>query len=336
MEKSKRISYSQAINDATSQAMKMSKDVIIMGQLIDYSSGVFGTTSGLINKFGEKRVKDFPAAESLMTQAGVGAALAGQRVLLVHIRIDFMIYSLDSIVNWLSMWRFKSNRESNVPVVIRAIVGRGWGQGPQHSQSLESIFAHIPGIKVVMPSSPYDAKGLFVSSVRDNNPVIYIDDRWLYEIEEEVPDDMYEVKIGTADIKKSGEDITIISNSYMTELALLASNRLSSIGVDAEIVDLRTIKPLDAPTIVNSVRKTGAILVLDGGWKSFGISSEIISIVVESSIAHLKFVPGRVTLPDAPAPTSKVLEECYYPTTEVIVQKVKSILEKKIERNYEV
>ena len=184
MEKSKRISYSQAINDATSQAMKMSKDVIIMGQLIDYSSGVFGTTSGLINKFGEKRVKDFPAAESLMTQAGVGAALAGQRVLLVHIRIDFMIYSLDSIVNWLSMWRFKSNRESNVPVVIRAIVGRGWGQGPQHSKSLHAWFAHLPGIKVAIPATAFDAKGLLLESIFSEGPSIIIEHRSLFNLKD--------------------------------------------------------------------------------------------------------------------------------------------------------
>ena len=161
----KKITYAKAINQATHQAMELSKNVMIMGQLIDYKPGVFGTTVGLIEKFGDKRVRDFPVAERLMTSVGLGAAVAGQRVILVHIRIDFMMYALDAIVNWLSLWRFKSNNESSVPLVIRAIVGKGWGQGPQHSKSFHSWFAHLPGLSVVYPSSPYEAKGLLLSSI---------------------------------------------------------------------------------------------------------------------------------------------------------------------------
>ena len=170
----RQLSYAEAILEATDQAMAISKEVILLGQLVDTQSGIFGTTTGLVDKYGSERVQDFPVSENLMTAMAMGASLTGIRPILCHQRLDFMIYSLDAIVNWLALWRFKSNMKSSMPVTIRTIVGKGWGQGPQHSQSLESIFANIPGLKVVCPSNPYNAKGLLISSIEDNNPVIFL------------------------------------------------------------------------------------------------------------------------------------------------------------------
>ena len=222
----KKITYAQAINQAMQQAMRLDEKVITLGQLIDYKPGIFGTTVGLSKKFGEKRVRDFPVAESLMTSVGIGAAIAGQRVILVHIRIDFMMYALDAIVNWLSLWRFKSNNESNVPLVIRAIVGRGWGQGPQHSKSFHSWFAHLPGIKVAMPATAYDAKGILLESIFGEDPSIIIEHRSLFNLKDQVPVEPYRVKYGKAIIRKEGRDVTLVAIGCLVVDALKASKKM--------------------------------------------------------------------------------------------------------------
>ena len=249
----KKITYAEAIKEATEQAMQMSKKVMIIGQHIDYSPGVFGTTVGLVDKFGEKRVRDFPAAESLMTAAGIGAAIDGQRVILVHSRIDFMLYSLDAIVNWLSMWRFKSNKVSNVPMVIRAIVGKGWGQGPQHSKSLHSWFAHLPGIKVAMPSTAFDAKGIMLESIFGQSPTSIIENRSLFSLTDQVPTIPYRVRYGKAVIRKKGKDITLVAIGPLVVDALKAASKLELEGISAEVIDPRTLTPLDRKTINKSV-----------------------------------------------------------------------------------
>ena len=204
MSKIKNITYAKAINEAMFQSMKLDKNVVTMGQLIDYQSGVFGTTSGLVEKFGSKRVRDFPVAESLMTSAAIGATVAGLRVVLVHIRIDFLLYSLDAITNWLSLWRFKSDNRSNIPLVIRAIVGKSWGQGPQHSKSFHSWFANLPGLKVAMPATAFDAKGLLLESIFSEDPSIIIEHRSLFNLKDRVPIEPYRVKYGEAIIRKKG------------------------------------------------------------------------------------------------------------------------------------
>jgi len=210
----------------------------------------------------------------------------------------------------------------SVPVVFWGIINRGGEQAAQHSQAIHSMFAHVPGLKVVMPASPYDAKGLMISAIKDENPVVFIDDRWLYGTEGIVPKDPYEVPIGEARIRRSGKDVTIAATSYMVELVLDASDHLSERGLDVEVIDLRTIKPLDKATLINSVKKTGKLVVADGGWKSFGVSAEIEAVVVEEAFRELKAPPIRVTLPDVPAPAARSLEKAYYPTKENVITAV--------------
>ena len=307
----KKLTYAEAINQGMHQAMELNEDVIVMGQLIDYKPGVFGTTVGLIEKFGKKRVRDFPVAESLMTSAGIGAAVAGQRVILVHIRIDFMMYSLDAVVNWLSLWRFKSNNESNVPLVIRAIVGRGWGQGPQHSKSFHSWFAHLPGIRVAMPATAFDAKGLLLESIFGEDPSIIIEHRALFNLKDQVPTEPYRVRYGKAIIRKEGKDVTLVAIGCSVIDALKAAKNLEDEGISVEVIDPRTLTPLDRDTISKSVLKTKRLVVVDPGWHSFGASSEIIASISEKNIHKMKANPIRITLPDSHTPMSVSLEKIW-------------------------
>ena len=325
----KKITYSEAINQGMHQAMELSKDVMVMGQLIDYKPGVFGTTVGLIEKFGEKRVRDFPVAESLMTSAGIGAAVAGQRVVLVHIRIDFMMYALDAMVNWLSLWRFKSNNESNVPLVVRAIVGKGWGQGPQHSKSFHSWFAHLPGIRVAMPATAFDAKGLLLESIFGEDPSIIIEHRALFNLKDQVPKEPYRVRYGKAIIRKEGKDVTLVAIGCLVIDALKAAKNLETEGISVEVIDPRTLTPLDRETIGKSVLKTKRLIVADPGWHSFGAASEIISSVSEKNIHEMKASPIRITLPDSHTPMSAPLEKKYYIKQENIVSAVKKLMKQK-------
>src|SRR5580765_7317135 len=202
------VSYADALKQGLEQAMELSDRVVVVGQLVDYAPGVFGSTTGLVGRFGAERVRDFPVSESAMTALGIGAAVAGMRPVLVHHRLDFMLYSIDAIVNWLSLWRFKSNGRSSAPVTIRAIVGRGWGQGPQHSKSLHAWFAHVPGIRVAMPATAFDAKGLLLESIFGEDPVIMIEHRSLFGLKDRVPEIPYRVRFGRAAIRRTGEDVT--------------------------------------------------------------------------------------------------------------------------------
>ena len=320
------ITYAEAINQGMHQAMQLSKNVMVMGQLIDYSSGVFGTTVGLVNKFGEKRVRDFPVAESLMTSAGIGAAVAGQRVVLVHIRMDFMMYSLDAIVNWLSLWRFKSNKESNVPLVIRAIVGRGWGQGPQHSKSLHSWFGHLPGIKVAIPATAFDAKGLLLESIFGEDPSIIIEHRSLFGLKDQVPIEPYRVRYGRALVRKEGKDVTLVAIGCLVIDALKAAKILDEEGISVEVIDPRTLTPLDSKTINKSVLKTKRLIVADPGWHSFGAASEIIASISEKSMNKMQSNPIRITFPDSHTPMSASLEKKYYLSQDDIISAIKKSL----------
>ena len=243
--------------------------------------------------------------------AAVGAAIAGMRAVIEHPRVDFMLYAIDPIVNEAANWHYMSGGRSSCPVVIWGIINRGGEQAAQHSQALHAMFAHIPGLKVVMPATPYDAKGLMVSAIRDDNPVVFMDDRWLYRDEASVPKRIYSVPIGKAAIRRKGSDLTIVACSYMAREAVKAGAELARCGISAEVVDLRTIKPLDRSAILRSVKKTSRLLVADVGWRSFGISAEVCAIVAEAGI-RLKHPPVRITLPDCPAPASISLEKPYY------------------------
>lgn len=306
--------------------MASDDSVFLMGQGVKSPWYVGNTAMGLLEKFGPERIIDTPVSENAVTGAGVGAAIAGMRPVIVHPRMDFMMYALDPIINEAANWHYMFGGKSSVPVVVWGIINRGGEQAAQHSQAIHALFAHIPGLKVVMPSTPYDAKGLMISAIKDNNPVIYIDDRWLYGLEDNVPEDIYSVPIGKGIIRKRGKDVTIVSVSYMALESAKAVRELSKAGIDAELIDLRTVKPLDTPLILKSVEKTGRLVIADGGWRTCGIGAEISAIVSEYAFKFLKAPIKRVSLPDSPAPSSPVLEKAYYKTSTDIIQAVKEVL----------
>ncbi len=323
------LSFSLAINEAITQSMSADPAVMLIGQGVKSPWYVGNTCKDLIKKFGEERVIDTPVSENAMTGAAVGAAIAGMKAIVVHPRVDFTLYAFDPIINQAANWHYMSGGKSNVPVVFWLIINRGGEQAAQHSQALHSVFAHIPGLKVITPSTAYDAKGLFIASINDPNPVVFIDDRWLYSQKGTVPEEMYEVPIGKGIIRKEGKDITLVSYSYMAVESAKAVEELSKEGISTEFIDLRTIKPYDEELIINSVKKTGRLIVADGSWKTNSFAAEIIATVAEKAFNHLKAPAARVCLPDTPAPASSTLENAYYPTCKDIINTIKSILMEK-------
>ncbi len=319
MKIARELKFFQAINEAIDLKMSTDPSVFIMGLGVPDPKGVFGTTLGLQDKHGSSRVMDMPTSENAMTGVAIGSALVGMRPIMVHQRLDFALLALEQIVNQAANWYYMYGGQSKVPLVIRLIVGRGWGQGPQHSQSLHSWFAHIPGLKVVMPATPYDAKGLLISSIEDNNPVVFVEHRWLHGISGPVPDGLYNTPIGQPRLIKEGKDITIIGMSYMTLEAIRAAQILADMGIEAEIIDVRTLKPLDDALILQSVNKTRRVMVADTGWASAGFSAEILARLFESGLGDLKHPPRRITSPDCPSPSSPGLARYYYPRAEHLV-----------------
>jgi acetoin:2,6-dichlorophenolindophenol oxidoreductase subunit beta len=309
----RKLSYALAINEAITQMMALNKEVFVIGQGLKSPWYVGKTAYRLIERFGERRVIDTPVSENAITGAAVGAAIAGMRAIVVHPRIDFMVYALDPIINEAANWSYMFGGKSFVPVVFWGIINRGGEQGAQHSQSLHALFSHIPGLKVVMPSNPYDAKGLMTSAIKDNNPVVFIDDRWLYGIEADVPKSIYSIPIGKGAVRTRGKDITIVASSYMVIESIKSALELKKEGISAEIIDIRTMKPLDEDLICSSAKKTGKVVIADGGWRSFGASAEIAALISEKAYNALKAPVARVTLPDIPAPSSSTLEKAYYP-----------------------
>jgi len=322
------ITYAQAINEAIHQIMAKDSRVFIIGQGCTSPWYVGGTCDGLIDRFSKQRVIDTPVSENAITGAAVGAAIAGMRPIVVHPRMDFMLYAMDPIINEAANWHYMSGGKSSVPVVIWGIINRGGAQAAQHSQAFHTLFAHIPGLKVVMPATPYDAKGLMISAIKDNNPVIYIDDRWLYSQQGPVPKKAYSVPIGKGAVRRRGKDITVAAISYLAGEAVKAADYLEKNGVDVEVIDLRSAKPLDRDLLLNSVRKTGRLVVADVGWITCGLAAEISAFISESALKYLKSPVRRVALPDAPAPASPALEKNYYPDYLNIIKAVKEAMKK--------
>ncbi len=324
----RKLSYSLAINEALHQMMDSDPSVFLIGQGVKSPWYVGNTAKGLLEKFGPERVIDTPVSENAITGAAVGAALVGMRPVVVHPRVDFMMYAMDPVINEAANWHYMFGGKSSVPVVIWGIINRGGEQAAQHSQSLHALFAHVPGLKVVMPSTPYDAKGLMVTAIKDDNPVIYMDDRWLYNLEGEVPREIHSVPIGKGIIRREGKDVTLVSTSYMVFESMKASEELETEGVEVEIIDLRSLKPLDEALLFESVKKTGKLVIVDGGWKTCGMAAEISALASENVFDYLKKPITRVTLSDAPAPASRILEKEYYPDSKTIVDAVKAVLKK--------
>jgi len=325
------LKYFQAVNEAIDLCMAKDPSVYIMGLGVPDPKGVFGTTLGLQEKYGDLRVMDMPTAENGMTGVAIGSALVGMRPIMTHQRLDFALLAIEQIVNQAAKWHYMFGGRMSVPLVVRMIIGRGWGQGPQHSQSLQSWFAHVPGLKVVMPTTPYDAKGLLIASIEDNNPVIFLEHRWLHGITGHVPEGVFRVPIGQARIVREGSDLTITAISHMTLEALRAAEILAKEKISAEVIDVRTLRPLDECLILASVWKTGRLIVADTGWKSAGFGAEIIARAVEGVFNALKAPPARVALPDCPAPTSSALAKDYFPRAVHLVAAAKKMLGLEVE-----
>ena len=320
------LKFYEAIREATAISLQDDPSVYLIGLGVPDPKGIFGTTEGLQSQFGSDRVMDMPISENGMTGVAIGSALVGMRPILTHQRVEFAILSMEQIVNQAAKWFHMTAGKNNIPLVIRMIIGRGWGQGAQHSQSLESWFAHIPGLKVVMPATPYDAKGLLISAVEDNNPVIFMEHRWLHNTFGEVPEKKYKVPIGEAKVINKGSDITIVSHSYMSIEALKSAKILKKHNVSCEIVDLRSLRPLDVNTIITSVKKTKRLLVVDNGWTKFGVSAEIISSITEKIFSDLKSAPKRIGIEDVPIPSTRALAIHSYPTPSKIINAVSDLI----------
>ena len=327
-----KIKFFEAIKQGLVQLMRQDKNVMIMGLGINDPKGIFGTTKDLNKIFGNDRVLEPPTSESALTGISIGAAIQGLRPIFSHQRVEFALLSMEQIINQAAKWNFMSAGKQTVPIVIRLIIGKGWGQGPQHSQSLETIFSHIPGLKVVSPSNAYDAKGLLVSSVRDNNPVIFFEHRWLHNISSEVPKKIYSVPIGKAKVLQKGKDVTIISFSEALVQVLKLKKIIKLSKISAEIIDLRTLRPLDKKTILRSVKKTKKLLIVDNGWKSFGISSEIMSIVSENIFKNLKAAPIRLGVKEIPVASTRTLAKYSYLDPIEIFNALTKLTKKKINK----
>ena len=323
------IKYSQAISEAHVQSMEKDPNVFIMGVGVADPTGIFGTTLEASKKFGKARVFDTPLSENTLTGMAVGAGICGMRPVLVHARDDFMLLTMDQIINHAAKWKYMSGGKLSVPFLIRAIIGRGWGQAAQHSQSLQALFVHSPGLNVIMPSSAYDVKGLILQSMESDRTTVCIEHRWLHGKTGPVPEEHYTIPFGKGNIARKGKDVTIVAISYMVIEALLAAEELAKENIDVEIVDPRSLRPLDETLILESVKKTGRLVIADTGWKMCGMTSEIGALAAEKCFESLKAPIIRIALPDTPTPCSPVLEAAYYPTAQDLVAAVKKLLSKK-------
>jgi|TARA_B100001971_G_C18255978_1_gene582141 pyruvate dehydrogenase E1 component beta subunit len=318
------LTFAEAIREAQVLAMERDDRVFIIGEGVPDPKGTFGTTTGLRDRFGSTRVMDMPVSENGMTGILIGAALVGLRPIMTHQRMDFMTYSMEQLLNNAAKWHYMFGGQQSVPLVVRAVVGQGWGQGPQHSQNLHTLYAHIPGLKVVMPSTACQAKGLLLGAIADPNPVIFIEHRWLHGTKGSVPETYYEIKLDSAELVSQGDDLTIVTHSLMALEARKVLPRLKDMGIGVDLIDLRTVRPLDQATILTSVRKTHRLLVVDTAWRTYGLAAEIIASVVEQGIRLLSS-PQRITLPDYPVPSSPGLTRSYYPNSCTILRKVNAM-----------
>ena len=307
------INTGDAIRDGLIEVAKKDSSVIFFAEGVADPSSVYGTIKGLKEHIPSNRVIEMPVAESGLTGIAIGAAMMGKRPVLSFHRVEFALLAMEQIVNNAAKTHYISKGQHNVPIVMRLIIGRGWGQGPEHSQSLETLFALMPGLKVIMPTYPRDAKGMIIAAVQDNNPVIVIEHRWCHYVKGEVPDGFYTEPLDGPRQLKPGNDITIVSSSYMTLEAMRAAEKLQEIGIDAAVYDLRVVRPLNLNKIYESVNKTGRLITVDTGFKKFGIGAEISAEVVSHCFDKLKMAPARIGMPDHPTPSSRGFLPGLYP-----------------------
>jgi pyruvate dehydrogenase E1 component beta subunit len=313
------ISAAEAIREAIDGALAERSDTYLMGEGVADPGGIFGTTKGLIDTYGPDRVIEMPVAENGLTGIAIGSALMGRRPIMTHQRIDFALLCVEQLFNTAAKSHYVTNGDHRVPLTVRMVIGRGWGQGPQHSQSLENMFAAIPGLKVVMPSTPADFKGMLTASIEDDNPVIFIEHRWLHYVTGDVPAGRHHTPLDGPRRLHSGDKATIVATSYMTLETMRAATALAKRGCDLDVFDLRVLRPMKLDAIIDSVRHTGRLIVCDTGWKTLGIGAEIVAQAAEKALDRLKAPPIRIGLPDFPTPSSLSLAEAYYPDSADII-----------------
>lgn len=325
--KGRTLSYVDAVREATDQEMARDERVILFGLDVDDPKGIQGTTKGLVDLHGPERVFGTPLSEDAMTGVGIGLALAGLRPIHVHIRMDFLLLAMNQLVNVAAKSRYMYGGQVSVPLVVRAMIGKSWGQGAQHSQGLHSFFMHVPGIKVVAPSTPHDAKGCLLAAIRDDDPVVFVEHRLLHFTQGPVPAEDYEVRPGKARITARGDHVTLVGISYMQQECLKAQRYLADVGVEAEVIDPIWLSPLDIDTICESVEKTGKLIVADTAWTSCGASAEIVARVAErlQGVRDIRF--ERLGFAPVTCPTTPVLEDLFYPDARRIAAAARDLVE---------
>jgi pyruvate dehydrogenase E1 component beta subunit len=324
--KSRIISAGDALREAMDICLERDPSVYLMGEGVADPKAIFGTTAGLIQKYGPDRVVEMPVAENGLTGVAIGSAMMGRRPVMVHQRVDFALLALEQIFNNAAKTFYVTGGRHKVPLTVRLIIGRGWGQGPEHSQSLESVFAHFPGLKVVMPASAREAKGMLIAAVEDDNPVIVLEHRWVHYVTGDVPEGHFTTPLIGPRAVKSGDDVTVVATGYMLFEAMRAADALAEAGIGVDLFDLRVLRPLDLTPIFESVRRTGRLIIVDTGWKLYGAGAEVSAQVVEHCFDALKAAPIRLGLPDHPTPSSRGLIVNFYPHSQTIVDAVAQLV----------
>jgi pyruvate dehydrogenase E1 component beta subunit len=312
------ITFAQAIREALAEEMRRDPTVFIMGEDVAEAGTPFKVLSGLVEEFGRARVIDTPISEAGFTGIGVGAAMTGMRPVVDIMFGDFLTLIMDQIANQAAKVHYMSGGKLKVPMVVRTTLGATRRSAAQHSQSLHAWVSHVPGLKVVLPSTPYDAKGLLKSAIRDDNPVVVFEDKMMYHVRGPVPDEEYTIPLGVADIKRRGDDITIVATSSMVYVALEAAEALAAEGISAEVIDPRTTVPLDVQTLVDSAARTGRALVVDEGYTRYGVTAELAAVIAEGAFYHLDAPVRRLGAMDVPIPFSPVLEDLTVPTADAV------------------
>jgi len=325
------ITYLEAVREAMTQEMERDERVFLIGEDIGKYGGAFGASFGMLEKFGPERILDTPITELALTGAATGAALIGMRPIAEIMFMDFTTLASEQLVNQAAKLRFMFGGKARVPMVLRTPAGSGTGAAEHHSQSLENWFVHIPGLKVVMPSTPYDAKGLLVAAIRDDNPVVFVEHKLLYKVKGPVPEELYEIPLSTSEVKREGRDLTIIATSMMVQRSLAAAEQLTEEGIDVEVVDPRTLRPLDEAPIIDSVIKTGRVLIVHEAVKTGGFGGELAAIIAESkAFGYLDSPIIRLAGKDIPIPYNRTLEYNAVPQVEDIVAKARQIVQVKV------
>ncbi|MBW2710431.1 MAG: alpha-ketoacid dehydrogenase subunit beta [Deltaproteobacteria bacterium] len=320
------ITFAQCLNNAHRLEMERDPNIYVAGEDVGIYGGIFGVTAGLLDQFGEKRVKDTPITESAIIGTAVGAATVGLRPVIELMFVDFIGVAMDQLYNQAAKMKYMFGGKAKIPMVMRASCGAGIGAAAQHSQCLEAWFMHVPGLKVVMPSTPYDAKGLLIEAIRDDNPVVFLEHKMLYAMEGEVPEGDYTISFGQADIKREGQDVTVVATANMVHTALGAAEKLDAEGISLEVVDPRTLYPLDEETIIESVKKTHRIVIIHEEVKFAGSGAEIAAIVAEKAFDYLDAPILRVAAPFCPVPFSQPLEQAYIPSEQQLIDAVKKVM----------